>query len=80
MTNSIDSLSFEQALEELETIVRGLEEGKTTLEEGIKSYERGTLLKQHCEKKLQEVSNRVRKITLTAGGSVATEPLTQEAL
>ena len=47
----ISEMSFEEALEELEAIVRALEGGKGKLEEAISAYERGAQLKVHCEKK-----------------------------
>ena len=74
----IAKMSFEAALEELETIVRKLEEGETKLEEAINSYERGALLKRHCEAKLQEAKTRVDKVVLNSDGSVNVEPGDQE--
>lgn len=70
----IAKMSFEDALRELETIVRKLEEGETTLEDSIAAYERGAKLKKHCEAKLADARARVEKITLAADGSVSTEP------
>jgi len=70
----IAKLSFEDALKELEEIVRALESGKGKLEDAIKSYERGAALKAHCEKKLAEASARIEKIALGADGSVRAEP------
>ena len=70
----IETLSFEDALAELETIVRTLEEGETSLDGAIAAYERGALLKQHCQKKLDEAKTRVDKITLQADGTVKAEP------
>jgi exodeoxyribonuclease VII small subunit len=67
-------MSFEQALEELEQIVRKLEEGKGRLDEAIASYERGAALKKHCEAKLREAQAKVDKIVLGPGGAVGTEP------
>ena len=72
--SALESLSFEQALEELEGIVRDLETGKAPLEESIGAYERGITLKTHCEKKLKEAQSKIEKITITADGSVKTEP------
>ena len=69
----VADMSFEQALAELETIVRALEEGQGKLEDAIGAYERGALLKQHCESKLREAQAKVDKIVLTADGGVATE-------
>lgn len=72
-TQAIEKLSFENALEELETIVKSLESGRAPLEESISAYERGMLLKQHCEKKLTEARLKIEKITLSADGAPRTE-------
>jgi len=58
----IVKLSFEDALAELEGIVRDLEDGRGELEGAIKAFERGTLLKRHCETKLKEAEARIEKI------------------
>lgn len=69
----ISLLSFEKALEELESIVRFLEEGKSPLEEAINAYERGILLKKHCEEKLQEATLKVDMILKKPDGSLSTD-------
>jgi exodeoxyribonuclease VII small subunit len=75
-TNDVDALSFEKAIEELETIVKRLEEGKVPLEESVAIYERGEALKQRCEDLLRQAEARVEKITLDASGKPkGTEPL-----
>jgi exodeoxyribonuclease VII small subunit len=74
--DDIGRMSFEEALEELEAIVRQLEAGKGRLDDAIGSYERGAALKQHCEKKLTEAKAKVEKITLTAAGALKLEPQT----
>lgn len=74
-TKPIDTLSFEDALAELETIVRGLEKGDTKLDDSIQAFERGTALKKHCEKKLQDAQAKIEKITVSADGSISTQPL-----
>ena len=68
----VAAMSFEDAMSELEAIVRQLEEGSGKLEEAIGAYERGAALKRHCEAKLQAAQSRVEKVVLGAdGGSVA---------
>lgn len=62
MTDDLSSLSFEDALNELEKIVHNLETGQQKLEEAIVSYERGALLRRYCEKKLNEAEARVQMI------------------
>lgn len=74
----IKDLSFEDALAELERIVRALEEGKGGLEDAIEAYERGDRLKRHCEAKLREAKAKVEKIAEAKDGGVATEPLDVE--
>ena len=70
----IAAMSFEDALAELEQIVRRLEGGQVKLDEAILSYERGAQLKQHCEKKLNEAQQRVDRITIGPDGAVTAEP------
>lgn len=72
---AIKDLSFEDALGELETIVRDLESGKAPLEKSIEVYERGVALKKHCESKLRDAQAKIEKITVKQDGSVTTEPL-----
>ncbi|WP_259783195.1 exodeoxyribonuclease VII small subunit [Aestuariispira ectoiniformans] len=67
---AIDAMGFEQALQELETIVKALESGSVSLDESINAYERGAALKRHCEKKLAEARMRVEKISLGPDGAV----------
>lgn len=62
LPKDIQKLSFEAALAELEDIVRDLEDGRGELEGAIKAFERGTLLKRHCETKLKEAEARIEKI------------------
>ena len=70
----IASLSFEEALAELERIVRQLEEGKGPLDAAIDAYSRGSLLKRHCEAKLAEAQARVDRIVLGPDGAAAAQP------
>ena len=70
----IAAMNFEDALAELEQIVRRLEGGQVRLDDAIKSYERGALLKQHCEAKLNEAQQRVDRIVVGADGAIGTAP------
>lgn len=67
----IASMTFEQALKELEAIVRKLEAGQGELENSILDYERGNLLKAHCQKKLTDAKMKVEKIIQSADGKLA---------
>jgi exodeoxyribonuclease VII small subunit len=70
----IAALSFEDALAELEKLVKQLEDGKAKLDDAIGAYQRGALLKAHCEAKLREAQAKIEQISLAADGSVATKP------
>jgi exodeoxyribonuclease VII small subunit len=70
----IAAMSFEDALAELEQIVRRLEGGQVKLDEAIISYERGAQLKRHCERKLNEAQQRVDRIVIGPEGAVGVEP------
>jgi exodeoxyribonuclease VII small subunit len=69
----IQKLSFEEALAELEKIVRALEDGRGKLEDSIRAYERGALLKRHCEAKLGEAQAKIDKIVIGGDGKLASE-------
>jgi len=71
---AIDTLNFEQALGELETIVKNLETGQSALEDSITAYERGILLKKHCEKKLKDAQAKIEKISIGTDGAMKTDP------
>lgn len=70
----IPDMTFEQALQELEGLVRKLEEGKIPLEEAIEAYERGTQLRQHCEAKLKSAQMKVEQVMLNASGEQTSSP------
>jgi exodeoxyribonuclease VII small subunit len=74
--SDVKKLSFERAIEELESIVKRLEEGKVPLEESLAIYERGEVLKRRCDELLRQAEARVEKITLDSSGKpTGTEPL-----
>lgn len=70
----IENMSFEAALEELETIVEKLERGDAPLDESIAIYQRGAKLKAHCEAKLKNAQLKVEKIVLDGQGNASTQP------
>ena len=69
----IADLTFEAALAELEGIVAKLESGQAPLEQSIAMYERGAVLKRHCETRLEAARLRVEKIVMGAGGQPTVE-------
>ena len=70
MTKSIEKMSFEEALAELEEIVNKIDTGQESLAEAVSSFERGVALKNHCEKMLKEAKLKIEKITLTAENKI----------
>lgn len=75
----VQKLTFEQAIEELESIVKRLEDGKVPLEESIAIYERGEALKRRCDELLRKAEARVDRITTDAAGQpTGTTPLDVE--
>jgi len=77
--SDIKTMSFEQALKELESIVDRLEKGDVELEASILIYERGEALKTHCEGLLRKAEAKVEKIALNASDQpTGTEPLDVE--
>ncbi|WP_149536261.1 exodeoxyribonuclease VII small subunit [Siccirubricoccus phaeus] len=58
----IEAKSFEDALAELEEIVKALEGGKGSLAEAIESYARGDALRRHCERRLAEAEAKLQAV------------------
>lgn len=75
MLKSIEMMSFEEALTELEEIVKKIDNGQENLEVTINSFERGVLLKNLCEKKLSEARMKIEKITKFDNNNVITEEI-----
>ncbi|WP_376875618.1 exodeoxyribonuclease VII small subunit [Albirhodobacter sp. R86504] len=71
----IQSMSFEAAMAALEQVVRDLESGNVSLDQSIALYEKGALLKAHCEQALKKAEERVEKITLGEAGPIGTVPV-----
>ena len=73
---SIAGLSFEEALKELEAVVRRLESGDAPLDESIDLYARGDALRAHCQARLDAAQARIDKIVSGPDGKAsATVPL-----
>jgi exodeoxyribonuclease VII small subunit len=69
----IATMSFEDALAELERIVRQIEDGRGKLDDAISAYERGVALKRHCDGKLKEAQGKIELIAVTDRG-ISTAP------
>ncbi|MEO1778890.1 MAG: exodeoxyribonuclease VII small subunit [Pseudomonadota bacterium] len=66
---SVNEMSFEEAMAELEQVLGQLERGDVALDDSIKLYERGAALKARCETKLREAEEKVAAITTDADGN-----------
>jgi len=62
--------NFENALTELEEIVKKLESGNLSLDDSIKLYERGVFLAQYCNKKLEEAESRISLLVKDEKGEI----------
>jgi exodeoxyribonuclease VII small subunit len=68
-----EKLSFEQALEKLETIVEEIEAGEVSLEESIEKYARGIELLKHCRGVLGRAERKIQLLTENAAGELGVE-------
>ena len=62
-------LSFEDAMNQLEEIVRRLEDGKVTLDESMQFFEQGSALKTYCLEKLEKAMLRLEEVNTKVGES-----------
>ena len=70
---SIEKMTFEQALSELEQIVRKIDSGQEDLDSSIKAYERGAALKNFCEQKLKDAKLKIDKVVQNKEGESSLE-------
>jgi len=71
----IDKLSYEDALAELETLIRQLEAGSVDLADSIKAYERGVALAAHCSGLLEDTEKKVQRLVLGPRGEASEVPM-----
>lgn len=77
MTRKKNTTLFEDSLEELELLVEQMEQGELSLEESLKSFERGVKLTRTCQKALQSAEQKVQ-ILLEKNGKQSLEPFNDE--
>ena len=70
----MDTLSFEQAFEQLEAAVEALQDGQMPLERALNYYEDGMKLAQHCNDLLETAELRVQQLHVTSEGKPVLEP------
>jgi len=70
----MDTLSFEQAFEQLEAAVEALQDGQMPLERALNYYEEGMKLAQHCNELLEKAELRVQQLRITNEGMPVLEP------
>tara|TARA_B100000524_G_scaffold279286_1_gene155871 strand:- start:275 stop:523 length:249 start_codon:yes stop_codon:yes gene_type:complete len=73
---SLDKMSFEDAMKELEKLVDSLDKGDVSLDEAITAYDRGSQLKEYCEKKLNEAKMKIETIQSSDKEDVVADQLT----
>jgi len=71
MQKEIKDLTFEEAMDELETVVRQLETGKIKLDEAVSVYERGVKLKNFCDEKLRQAKSKIDKLVIDKNGNIS---------
>ncbi len=70
--NDLNELSFEEAINQLEIIVRELESGRTKLDDAVSAYEKAIKLKQLCETKLKSAQLKIEKLEITPSDEIRT--------
>jgi len=73
MGDAVAPVTFEQALDELEKVVKQLESGELPLEESLSLFERGVTLSESCRKQLESAETRI-EVLLKRAGEVKPEP------
>ena len=70
-----ENLSFEEALLQLENIVRELEAGRIKLDDAVTAYTKAVKLKNFCEQKLKDAQLKIEKIESTGENNLSVTPL-----
>ncbi|MBW4935649.1 exodeoxyribonuclease VII small subunit [Marinobacter sp. F4206] len=69
---------FEKSLDELETLVRNLEQGELSLEQSLTAFERGVKLTRECQQALKNAEQRVEQLVQNSDGTLGTQPFTPD--
>jgi len=65
---------FEKSLDELEILVRNLEQGDLSLEQSLTAFERGVKLTRACQQALKSAEQRVEQLVQNDDGTLETRP------
>ena len=76
VNDPLQKMTFEDAMKELENLVDALDKGDVSLDEAIAAYDRGSQLKDHCQKKLNEAKMKVETIQSSGESNVIPNKLT----
>ena len=76
VNDPLEKMTFEDAMKELENLVESLDKGDVSLDEAIAAYDRGSQLKDHCQKKLNEAKMKVETIQSSGESNVIPNKLT----
>lgn len=71
---NIENLSFEEAMSELDSVVRRLESGNIKLDEAVSTYERGIALQKHCLNKLNTAKAKIDLLITDGKNIIGAEP------
>lgn len=77
--NNQEFVSFEEALKELEGIVKKLESGEAKLEEALGLFERGVRLSRYCSTKLEEAEKKIEMLVKDSRGEYQAVPFEPES-
>ena len=76
VNDTLEKMTFEEAMKELETLVDSLDKGDVSLDEAIAAYDRGSQIKDHCQNKLNEAKMKVEAIQSSGDSKVIPNKLT----
>lgn len=68
------TMTFEEAMKNLDTLVSQLEKGDLSLDEALAAFDKGIKLHGFCQQKLREAELKVEKVLAAADGKVAVQP------
>ena len=76
--NIVENMNFEEAMNELEKLVDSLDKGDISLDQAITAYDRGSKIKDHCQKKLNEAKMKVETIQSSDNTEIISDKLSSD--